>query len=320
MALFNYFDRDHNGKVSFDEFLRTFRGRMSPIRRKLVIRIFDLLDRAGDGNGTLSVEDIRNSYSAKDNPEVRAGRITVTEALNDFLDAFEGDGGNHDGTVTLDEWTRYYEDLSASIDSDDYFGEMLERTWRALQVETPGGRKTPAVRYISTSRITELEHVLRRAIFARLRRGAASEAKAVRAAFKVLDVSGDGTVSFDEFKRAMSHYGLEPTANDARQRGGVTEEELRALFDKYDAEGDGKLSYDEFAAGLYPDGDQPTPSATSLPLGKEMGDMGISPTHIGGFARPGSAASYTRGISLANSRPMSARDPDAYKKSSGIFR
>jgi len=120
--------------------------------------------------------------------------------------------------------------------------------------------------------------------------------------------------------QAMSHYGLEPTANDARQRGGVTEEELRALFDKYDAEGDGKLSYDEFAAGLYPDGDQPTPSATSLPLGKEMGDMGISPTHIGGFARPGSAASYTRGISLANSRPMSARDPDAYKKSSGIFR
>jgi len=205
MALFNYFDRDHNGKVSFDEFLRTFRGRMSPIRRKLVIRIFDLLDRAGDGNGTLSVEDIRNSYSAKDNPEVRAGRITVTEALNDFLDAFEGDGGNHDGTVTLDEWTRYYEDLSASIDSDDYFGEMLERTWRALQVETPGGRKTPAVRYISTSRITELEHVLRRAIFARLRRGAASEAKAVRAAFKVLDVSGDGTVSFDEFKRVCIH-------------------------------------------------------------------------------------------------------------------
>ena len=61
-------------------------------------------------------------YSCQHHPEVQSGKITEREALKDFLDAFEGSGGNHDGVVTIDEWIGYYDDLSASIDSDDYFG------------------------------------------------------------------------------------------------------------------------------------------------------------------------------------------------------
>ncbi len=42
----------------------------------------------------------------KEHPGVKAGKITAKEALKDFLEAFEGSNSNHDGIVTLDEWTK----------------------------------------------------------------------------------------------------------------------------------------------------------------------------------------------------------------------
>ena len=55
--------------------------------------------------------------------------LFVEQVLQEFLDGFEGGKGNHDGTVTIDEWINYYEDISSSIDEDDYFGAMLTTTY-----------------------------------------------------------------------------------------------------------------------------------------------------------------------------------------------
>ena len=41
------------------------------------------------------------------------------------MNNFEGANGNHDGTVTLDEFIHYYEGVSASIDEDDFFVLMV---------------------------------------------------------------------------------------------------------------------------------------------------------------------------------------------------
>lgn len=35
-----------------------------------------------------------------------------------------------DGIVTFDEFCDYYRDVSASIDSDDYFVEMMKSAWK----------------------------------------------------------------------------------------------------------------------------------------------------------------------------------------------
>ena len=51
LALHSHFDADRNGKVVFDEFLRGVRGSMCPRRRKLVLKVFDLMD--ADRNGIL---------------------------------------------------------------------------------------------------------------------------------------------------------------------------------------------------------------------------------------------------------------------------
>lgn len=35
-----------------------------------------------------------------------------------------------DGIVTLSEFEQYYQDVSASIDSDEYFAEMMRAAWK----------------------------------------------------------------------------------------------------------------------------------------------------------------------------------------------
>jgi len=35
-----------------------------------------------------------------------------------------------DGIITLDEFTQYYRDVSASIDSDEYFSAMMQAAWK----------------------------------------------------------------------------------------------------------------------------------------------------------------------------------------------
>ena len=117
--LFAHFDRDHSGSIDYNEFLSAVRGPLPPARRKLVLQAFHALDAQGDGNGVITVEDIAPYYDASKHPDVVSGRMGKSTALMKFLDGFEG------SVVTVQEWFSYYEDLSASIDSDDYFGQMM---------------------------------------------------------------------------------------------------------------------------------------------------------------------------------------------------
>lgn len=123
--LFAAFDRDRSGEIAYEEFLRELRGRLSPVRRQLVRRVFDILDRMGGSRGFITTDGIKDVYSTSKHPKVIAGQMSKQEALEEFLGMFEGKGGNRDGKVTLQEWTEYHEELSASVDSDDYFGAMM---------------------------------------------------------------------------------------------------------------------------------------------------------------------------------------------------
>ena len=43
--LHGHFDRDKSGGVDYEEFLRAVRGRLSPVRKQIVKKIFDVLDK-----------------------------------------------------------------------------------------------------------------------------------------------------------------------------------------------------------------------------------------------------------------------------------
>ena len=49
-VLHRHFDRDHSGGVGYEEFLRAVRGRLTPVRKQLVKKIFDVLDKCAIAN------------------------------------------------------------------------------------------------------------------------------------------------------------------------------------------------------------------------------------------------------------------------------
>ena len=68
LKLFNAFDRNRDGTIDYDEFVRVLRGPMNNFRKKLVGQAFNKIDR--DKNGFVDINDIRDVYNAKRHPDV----------------------------------------------------------------------------------------------------------------------------------------------------------------------------------------------------------------------------------------------------------
>lgn len=85
--LYQAFDRDGSGELSYDEFLRAVRGPMNQARKQLVARAYAKLDR--DGSGVVDINDIKGVYNAKHHPDVKAGKKTEDDILGEFLETFE---------------------------------------------------------------------------------------------------------------------------------------------------------------------------------------------------------------------------------------
>lgn len=124
-ALFNYFDDDKSGYISYDEFLVGLRGDLNPRRKALVAMAFNVIDT--DKSGLLDLTDIVEHYDCSKHPDVIAGKKNKNQVLREFLDTF--DGGEKDGSVSLQEFERYYANVSSSIDNDDYFELMIRNAW-----------------------------------------------------------------------------------------------------------------------------------------------------------------------------------------------
>jgi len=124
--LFDYFDRDKDGSVCFDEFLVGVRGSPNSRRQAMVDKAFLKFDR--DGNGYVDANDLRGVYNCSHHPKVQRGEMTEDQAFREFLTSFND--RNRDGRVTKDEWDEYYAAVSSSIDNDDHFVQLMKTAWR----------------------------------------------------------------------------------------------------------------------------------------------------------------------------------------------
>ena len=116
-----HFDTNKDGQLSFDEFLRAIHGSLNARRLDMVHQAYAVLDK--DGSGQVTIDDFRIAYDVSFHPDFQSGRKTADEVLADFMTVWETH--KRDGIVTIEEFEDYYKDLSASIDSDDYFELMI---------------------------------------------------------------------------------------------------------------------------------------------------------------------------------------------------
>lgn len=130
--LFDAIDVQGNGAIDYDEFLRIIVGPMNEARKQMVKNAFTRFDK--DGNGRVNIEDIKSTYDASLHPEVKSGIKTEEEILGEFLDTFEMHHSikypsMKDRSITLEEFIEYYNNISCSIDNDEYFELMITNTW-----------------------------------------------------------------------------------------------------------------------------------------------------------------------------------------------
>lgn len=130
--IFDLFDTNHDGTLNIDEFLMAIRGQMNDYRRSLVEQAFNKLDL--NGNGVIEVDDIKDKYNARKHPDVVQGKKTEQQVLMDFIETFELHHGirtrdPRDSRVNLEEFLEYYDNVSVSIDTDEYFALMINNSW-----------------------------------------------------------------------------------------------------------------------------------------------------------------------------------------------
>ena len=138
LALFNCFDRNRDGTIDYDEFVRVLRGPMGSFRKKLVLQAFKKIDR--DGSGVVDYNDIKDIYNAKRHPDVISGKKTEEDILLEFLETFEThhnicNSEAPDHVVTIEEFEEYYNNISSSIDNDQYFELMINNAWKMNEAD-----------------------------------------------------------------------------------------------------------------------------------------------------------------------------------------
>lgn len=72
--IFCYFDRNGDGVVNFDEFMRGVRGDLNPFRKALVCEAFKKLDK--DGSGMVDLRDLSALYDVSQHPKFKSGEMT----------------------------------------------------------------------------------------------------------------------------------------------------------------------------------------------------------------------------------------------------
>jgi Ca2+-binding EF-hand superfamily protein len=87
IRVFRLFDRDGNGEINYDEFLRAIVGPMNDRRRTIVTLAYKKLDK--DGSGLIDIQDLKGVYNASAHPDVRSNKKTEEDVLYEFLDTFE---------------------------------------------------------------------------------------------------------------------------------------------------------------------------------------------------------------------------------------
>jgi len=235
-AILDALDKNKDNKISLDEwvdfFLNLFardraaaeglleRSAYLIFEREFMMicrALFDEFDK--DGSGELEL------------PEVMMAIGDDAQGA-EFVKFVDGEVGNSDQVVSVDEWMNYFFAFwrTNPAVARSNVGFLMQRAaeLRMMPGMPPGGRAAAADRKLAEAISTE-------------------EGRAeLKALFDTLDKDGDGQVTSKEWGKAVSKN----KKKLAKFFGGQTMKEIGQQFNRIDADGSGDLTWDEFMSGV----------------------------------------------------------------------
>ena len=245
--IFNNFDLENTGEIDYDEFIRTIRGEMNEFRQNLVQKVFDKLDNKKTGE--IPFKELNNKYNARNHPDVISGKINEEEALKEFVDTFQETynylcGTETNNIVTIEEFMEYYENLSMTIEEDEYFEYLLNNTWNlGLDIKYKNEIKKQNVEENIEEKNIEQnneelnakkEEALIKFINEIKSLGTTSLISLMRL-FKLNDINNTKELELYEFSKSLHEFETE-----------LSEEEITNLFSYFDKDNTGLINYISF--------------------------------------------------------------------------
>lgn len=123
--LVQYFDKDIDGSVNFEDFLVLIRGELNETRQAVVNEAFNKFDK--DKNGLINIRDLRGAFNASTHPKVKQGEITEDQAFDLFIKNFNDQFG--EGKIDRQEWNDFYSAVSQDLRNDEHFVELVRNVW-----------------------------------------------------------------------------------------------------------------------------------------------------------------------------------------------
>ena len=234
-AVFGCVDRDRSGSIDYNEFIRAIRGPMNETRKALVNKAFDRLDL--DNSGVIEINDLRGVYDAKNHPDVKQGKKTEEDILGEFLETFElhhNIRGQTDQRVTREEFEEYYNNVSASIDSDEYFETMMNNSWKLDQPPPKRRENAPEEQKQEEPTIGNIEEVLSK-FRSQLKARGARGIIGMQRQFRIIDDDNSKTLDLQEFKKGLRDFRVQ-----------LSEQDAELLFRHIDRNNSGSIDINEF--------------------------------------------------------------------------
>jgi len=131
--LFNYFDNSGDGTLSYDEFLLALCPSLSPSRKKLVNISFAKLDRLGERK--FSLDTLIDNFNPTFHHDVLANIKTERQVTTDVINFFAHDNDSQE--ITYESFLSFFTFVSASIDDDKEFEDMIKNCFQLKDSKTP---------------------------------------------------------------------------------------------------------------------------------------------------------------------------------------
>lgn len=142
-VLMKYYDTNGDGHISYEEFIAGLWEPLPDRLKNIVNRAFDQLDR---GSGTVSVEDLKNSFDVSSNQDFLSGARSREDIVQEFIDSFAECAKGH---VTKCEFLTYYTDVHLSCPTDEYFIKMMQAVWGVTEDDDAAIYKEQLANFIS---------------------------------------------------------------------------------------------------------------------------------------------------------------------------